>query len=530
MPVLGYQAGRDDLIVGAVHSKLNQYTRDPRFMVKMWGIDPAAVRPEDYLRIENLIRVFVFEEDRILAALRRLDERLAKLKKSDTAFATALTSYLESLTAAAEKRCPPPDPPETPIGHDPFATTQYGEQVDYGDDDDDEDEAAVEAEIEADTAAADEARARRRRREAIQRRSYAHPNSIIDFTDPEVARPLGDDETPVTPEAGFQGEMWRLMDIAYDSIRIPHNDLRELVDLVLAVQAEYQLQCLLIDREMSRVIDTRGREFDWLTEVAVRKYLREQGEKNSREAGKVRSLFLMAGGVGAAAVLVEKAIDDPLTVLGDLLGIISAVSGVLALIPALTPLCGPIAVVSILASLALHTADAIVKGDWDAGTVVGLGADVIGAIPGIGALSKAVKAGTMAMRAGGTMRVALRHSGQAFRTAVAGASAAEAGMLSNYLGSKGAAVVGASAERGIVAGKVIQGAFDLTTQVPAVINLVPDTSAGAGAPAAAGAYTTRGVGELAGAKVGSFFEAGGKAFAKGGNGSLKTLSTILRAA
>ncbi|MGG2464703.1 hypothetical protein ACO0M4_33930 [Streptomyces sp. RGM 3693] len=260
--------------------------------------------------------------------------------------------------------------------------------------------------------------------------------SVIDFTDPDIAH------VPSLNGGGWSSSipLGRLKDKGYGADRIPDPALRDLIDLVLAVQAKYQLQSLLLDREFERVVETRGQEVE---------YLREAAAKAAAEAGG--SSFW--------------------GILGDVLGIVSAVAGVLAMVPVLTPLAGPVAIATAVGSLAAHTADAVIQGDWDAGTVIGLGADVLGAQAVVGALGKAARAGNLSMRSVGRASVAFRSSGRAFLAATGGAAAAEAGTIAHYLGTKSATFINASARQGKVAGKVIQGTVDLATQIRTVVAL-----------------------------------------------------------
>ncbi|MFF0967193.1 hypothetical protein ACFYWA_18555 [Streptomyces sp. NPDC003283] len=72
---LGYQPGMDDKIVYNVQSELNMYTTNAKDAMKVWGWDPEALRPEDHYRIDQLLRMYVFQRDQILAALRRVDRQ-----------------------------------------------------------------------------------------------------------------------------------------------------------------------------------------------------------------------------------------------------------------------------------------------------------------------------------------------------------------------------------------------------------------------------------------------------------------------
>ncbi|WP_405843074.1 hypothetical protein OG528_31665 [Streptomyces platensis] len=378
MPNLGYEAGRGDPIVAPVHTKLNMYT-SPDETSHSWNWSHDVLRDEDHYRIEQLIRAYLYQENRIIAALGRLDSEFGALQWSSDEARERIDEFLNSLQQADEKR----------RSEDPLAR-KYPQRP---------------------------------------------PKSVIDFTDPEIAH------VPSLKDGwSFSVPFGRLKDKGYGEDRIPDPALRDLIDLVLAVQAEYQLQSLLLNREFEKIVVTRGQEFE---------YLRAAAARAAAEAGQ--SSFL--------------------GILGDVLGIVSAVAGVLAMVPVLTPLAGPVALAAAVGALAAHTADAVIQGDWDAGTIVGLGADVLGALPVVGALGKAARAGKLSMRSVGKASVAVRSGGRAFLAATGGAAAAEAGTIAHYLGTKSATFIRASANQGKVAGKVIQGTIDLATQIPTAVSL-----------------------------------------------------------
>ncbi|CAM5321913.1 hypothetical protein [Streptomyces abikoensis] len=379
MPSLRYDAGRGDPIVGPVHTKLNRYTSKVDACTP-WRWSDEVLRPEDRYRIEQLIRAYLYQEHRILAALRRLDRDFDAMRKSSEEAAECIAAFLDSLRQAAGQR-------------------------------------------------------REENRLARLLPPYQF-GSVIDYTDPEIAHcpPMDGGRVSLSVPLG------RLKDNGYGPDRVPDRELRELLDLVLAVQAEYQLQSLLLNREFERIVETRGQEVEYLRAAAAR----------------------------AAA---EAAQGGFLGILGDVLGIVSAVTGVLAMVPVLTPLAGPIALVTATGALSVNTADAAIKGDWDAATIVGLGTDVLGALPVVGAFGKAARAGKLAMRSVGKASVAVRSGGRAFLAATGGASAADAGLIADYLGTAGAKLVGASARQGKVAGKVIEGTVALATEIPTSLAL-----------------------------------------------------------
>lgn len=416
MPNLGYEAGRGDPIVEPVHTKLNMYTAKPD-EVRPWGWSDEVLRAEDRYRIEQLIRAYLYQEGRIIAALRRLDNDFSTMRWSSEDAAKRVADFLDSLQQADEKH----------RSEDPLARQlpQYPE------------------------------------------------GSVINFTDPEIAH------------VGLSDHPGRLKDNGYGADRIPDQALRDLIDLVLAVQAEYQLQSLLLDREFQRIVETRSKEVE---------YLKDEAAKAAAEAAS--SSFL--------------------GILGDVLGIVSAVAGVLAMVPVLTPLAGPIAIATAVGALAAHTADAVIQGDWDAGTIVGLGADVLGALPVVGALGDAARAGKLAMRSVGKASVAVRSGGRAFLAATGGAASAEAGTIAKYLGTKSATFIGASAKNGKVAGKVIQGTIDLATQIPVAVALAGADDIDTAEDVATAVDFTQGMAD----NVGDWTEMGAAAAKKAGKVSL----------
>ncbi|WEB41718.1 hypothetical protein MOV08_22225 [Streptomyces yunnanensis] len=425
MPNLGYEAGRGDPIVEPVHTKLNMYTSKANVRVP-WRWSEEVLRAEDRYRIEQLIRAYLYQEDRIVAALRRLDRDFGEMRWSSDEARKRIDEFLNSLQQADKKR----------RSEDPLART-YPQRP---------------------------------------------RSSVIDFTDPEIAHvpSLNGDGSSFSVPVG------RLKDKGYGPDRIEDPALRDLIDLILAVQAEYQLQSLLLNREFERVVETRGQEVEYLRAAAAAKAAAEAGG----------SSFL--------------------GILGDVLGVVSAVAGVLAMVPVLTPLAGPIALAAAAGALAAHTADAVMQGDWDADTIVGLGADVIGALPVVGALGKAARAGNLAMRSVGKASVAVRSGGRAFLAATGGATAAEAGAIGKYLGAKGAKFVGATARQGEVAGKVIQGTIDLATEIPTVVSLAGADDTDTAEDVATAVDFTQGMAD----NVGDWAEMGSAAAKKAGKISL----------
>ncbi|MFG2400355.1 hypothetical protein [Streptomyces lydicus] len=587
---LGYNASVHDLLVQAAHRELNRFLEHEGEAVKMWGWDPNSLRAADRYRIAQLLRSFIYQEQRIVAALCWLDEQYrAYLDSSPQARAQA-EAFITSLNEAAARRAVDEQLHEPPWSYEDSSYSTDGSPVDDEElldpgevsayfTDDKRDRLAKDvvakwqqnaryvdahtsrpwhrpakgdpwrsSEMLVDSVIADHlqgtpelVRVAEDLNERISSRGlewrkafgieplkpiagaakyvagivkdaagittgaaqpveyaaeeivaklyevegiglanrYPSPafrrihalRSIIDFHDPEIARELGwrsdmgdsmpeDHQGKERPEdtsfkgSGLGTELWRLKDVGYPRHRIPDGELYDLVDTVLAVQAEYQLQCFFVDRELAKIIDTRGKEEQWL-------YQKTAEWAEERAKAKARAIAYWG-------------------FVGDILGLVSAAAGVLALIPVLAPIMAPIAIVTAVASLGAHAAAASIAGDWDANTIAGLGADALAAIPAIGAVAKGAKGAWAAARMNKVANVIVNTGGQAFLGAIgigaAGKGASDAAKVFDYLGKKGSQNVGGTVRQGQIAGKVLQGAVTMITQVPLVVELSSGSS------------------------------------------------------
>ncbi|MFH8692491.1 hypothetical protein ACH4EC_37215 [Streptomyces anulatus] len=454
----GFSPG-DDAIVAAVHSELNMYTGNTKDAMKLWGWDSKALTDVDRYRIDQLLRMFVFQENQIIAAFNRLNQEFASYLYSDGAIAQQAQGFVEALPRltkeAAEKR------KTLSAGPSEAEVREYMEWLNY--------------EVDRDT---------------IQ--------GVMSWHHPDIARDIGPNASLAMSGFNSRYHYWRLKDCGYPREYIEDQQLYDLIDTALAIQAELQLQCLLTDREFTRVIETRGAEFEWLKADAARKAAAEQG-----------------GGFWGH--------------FGDILGIVSAVFGVLALIPLLTPVAGPIAAVTAIGALGAHTVDAAIKGDWDAGTFVGLGADAFAALPGVGAVAKSLKAGKAITKSIGTgakfgtkAAVGVRRAGLTFLAETGGAGASDATKAFNYLGARGAKAISASEKAGKLTGKVLQGSVNLATQVPLVIEMKTDTDMTQEKAAATNAALTANYGQTLGS-----WGAVGKAAQKPATVSLAAFAKVI---
>ncbi|MFF9179230.1 hypothetical protein [Streptomyces sp. NPDC014793] len=466
LPALGFNAGRDKIVFN-VQSELNMYTTNDKDAMKIWGWDPAALRPEDHYRIDQLLRMYVFQRDQVIGALYRLDDELGAYADSDQEITRELQDFQTLLSEKIAE-----------LGQDLDTSALTGDEL---------------ARFQADPG------------EFIVewnafRANTGFPKSagVIAFQHPSVARYLG--PIPSLAMGGYSGEgvYFRLTDRSYPREWIKDGRLYDLIDTALALQAELQLQCLLTDREFTRVIQTRGQEFEYLKAEAARRAAEEQG-----------SSFW--------------------SVFGDILGIVSAVAGVLALIPVLTPVMGPVAAVTAIGALGAHTVDAAIKGDWDAATIVGLGADALAALPGVGAVAKSLKAGRAVVKTIGTgakasykASVGVRRAGLTFLAETGGSGASDATKVFNYIGTKGAKVVGATEKAGKLTGKVLQGSVNLSTQIPLVVEMSTGADMGQEKNVAGGAALTANYGQT----IGSWGTVG-TAAQKAGTVSLATFAKII---
>lgn len=507
-----------DKYVGAVHTELDIFKRDPGMSMRIWGWDPKALTDVEHYKIDQLKRMFSFQEKQIHDALDRLsaewdtylssdDEVLRQAEEFITALPLRTCEALEKQYRRSEDSSY--NPRHVFPGYTPPEQSSTGPSVASA-------EALVRRIKEEDKGEMTEkylgalAFLKACREEADKPfRGTFDPGSvpsyefngvvegIMSWRHPAIARNAGPDASLAMGAVSFEGDYWRLTENSYPRDYVEDQRLFDLIDTAVAIQAEYQLQCLLMDREFTRVIQNRGLEFEWLKAEAARK----AAEKNA----------------------------GPWGLIGDILGIASAVAGALALIPVLAPIAGPVAAVTAVAALGAHTVDAAIKGDWDAGTIAGLGADALAALPGIGAVAKSLKAGKAVVKTIGTgakagykASVGVRRAGLTFLAETGGTGASDATKVFNYIGTKGAKVLKASEKAGQIAGKVLQGSVNLSTQIPLVVEMACGADLADAKTGATGAALTANYGQ----SIGSW-GAVGTAAQKAGTISLATFARII---
>lgn len=469
----------NDMIVAAVHSELRIYDEyGSKMAMKLWGWDQDTLTDVERYRLSQLRRMFDFQQQQILSALRRLNYEWKFYVSSDEKVERQAAEFIDELPrrtyeALRERFVQGHDINYAPRYAFPgFPTWRSGD-------------------LEGPEKYVPEEYSQHEFQTAIE--------GVMSWRHPAVARNTGPSKSLAMGGRIFDGvDYWRLTDGSYPREYVKDARLYDLIDTALAIQAEYQLQCLLTDREFTRVIETRGTEFEWLKAEAARKAAEEK-------AGGFWGLF------------------------GDILGIVSAVAGVLALIPILTPIAGPVAAVTAIAALGAHTVDAAIKGDWDAATIAGLGADALAALPGIGAVAKSMKAGKavtktfgIGAKAATKTRVAVRRAGLTFLAETGGVEASNATKVFDYIGTKGAKALGATEKAGKLTSKVLQGSVNLSTQVPLVVEMASGTDMTEEKKAATGAALTANYGQTIGS-----WGAVGTATQKAGTVSLAAFARII---
>ncbi|WP_298181954.1 hypothetical protein [Saccharomonospora sp.] len=153
--------------------------------------------------------------------------------------------------------------------------------------------------------------------------------------------------------------------------------------------------------------------------------------------------------------------------IGDVAGMISAVAGALSFIPCLAPITGPIALISGGVALAAHCGEMVAEGKWtDINAWGGLGTDVLGLVPGVGAATKGFSAATdtfqmvegLGTAAGTGTRVFLQEAG----------TVAKPAEMFKWWGNRTSDLIGGDA--GIIA-KASQSTVNLGLQAPVAADL-----------------------------------------------------------
>lgn len=101
---LGYNASVHDLVVQAAHRELNRFLQNEGEAVQMWGWDPNSLHAADRYRIAQLLRSFIYQEQRIIAALNWLDEEYRAYVDSSPQARANAEVFVASVNQAAARR------------------------------------------------------------------------------------------------------------------------------------------------------------------------------------------------------------------------------------------------------------------------------------------------------------------------------------------------------------------------------------------------------------------------------------------
>ncbi len=174
--------------------------------------------------------------------------------------------------------------------------------------------------------------------------------------------------------------------------------------------------------------------------------------------------------------------------IGDIAGLLSAICGVLAFIPVLTPVMGPLAIIFGAVALGAHGLDMVANGKWnDPNTWVTLAGDALGLVPGLGAIGKGLAQSADAFRiVDGLGGVA--QAGLSVFAREAAAGAAQAAPMFEKLAAP-LARFGANTE---IIAKATQGVVNLGAQVPTVIEWLTPGETQATEKSVAGAISAGG--------------------------------------
>ncbi|OLT45128.1 hypothetical protein BJF85_01555 [Saccharomonospora sp. CUA-673] len=158
---------------------------------------------------------------------------------------------------------------------------------------------------------------------------------------------------------------------------------------------------------------------------------------------------------------------DHLGEIGDVAGMISAVAGALSFIPVLAPVTGPIALAAGGIALAAHGGEMVKEGKWDEPSAwVGLGADALGVLPGVGAVSKGLATATDSLQVVDGLAPAAMSGGKVMLQEAG--KVAEPAKLMGAFGEKMAGSVGGNAD---TIAKVTQNTLSLGGQVPSGLDM-----------------------------------------------------------
>lgn len=162
---------------------------------------------------------------------------------------------------------------------------------------------------------------------------------------------------------------------------------------------------------------------------------------------------------------------DNLGAIGDIAGIVSAIAGALAFIPVLAPIAGPVALAAGGVALLAHGAEMVKEDKWtDPAAWVGLGTDMLGVLPGVGAAAKGLSMTTDSLQMAEGVTTAVMTGGKVFLQE--SGNVAKAADMYTWTAGKIASTVGGNAD---TIAKVTHNTVSLGAQVPVAVDVAVGT-------------------------------------------------------
>lgn len=455
---------------------LDAFTRSPKLNMEMWGLFVDALKPEDYYELDRILSRYVQTENKIQGLLRDLDRRADALRRDHP---EDVKAYLDSNQRWYQ-----------PVIDEQEKNTREARNAGYL---------------------------------GLEYPEYRYDAFVQ--TEIEYPRDGGNPKRNIPPTI-FNGTL------QYTARDIPLLELRRVVNSALMLRRQYLILCATSSEELHTVVERNQLEYYYamlpVWKAQAEADLKAAMEREAKEAAASAERQAKREAHWRALEAEERgeSVDDGGAGLaGDVMGAGAGVAGALALIPVLTPIAGPIALVLAAGSLVSHVTSISVKGDWDKpGSFATLGADAFAVVPGIGAVAKGAKTAGSLMSVGKVgLGAASRAGGRAFLSAVAGSSAAEATKLFGYLGNK-AAAIGPKVLAGQSAniGKLMQCGTNLALQVPLVLELSSGTDMTTAKDVAGGSAVAVNYGQ----SIGSWGVVG-QGFEKAGTVSLGLFAKII---
>lgn len=152
---------------------------------------------------------------------------------------------------------------------------------------------------------------------------------------------------------------------------------------------------------------------------------------------------------------------------------VSAVAGALSFIPVLAPVTGPIALAAGGVALLAHGGEMVAEGKWtDVNAWVGLGTDMLGVVPGVGAVTRGLSTATDSLQVVDGLGTAASTGTRAFLKEAG--EVAEPAKVFESMGRWTSDLVGGNKD---VIAQVTQNTVNVGLQAPVAADLVVGTEA-----------------------------------------------------